>query len=371
MLKIICAVSVLFISTQTGFAANQFVRCVQEQLVSLGQDPGPIDGALGKRTRLALDKATAGKPKFETLPRISNRFAVTWCRALANEGFRTRSHIPFFDGVVVKSDLVEGSQIEAKILNDIRLLRIWYGQEFNIRTASRPIVVIAQSGKSAVSMAQQAAKDMGVRAIDAKSTQRKCKEATNGRTAFAGSHIIYFCLTNLKREGAYVPRELLWFLNFAVPHEYFHSVQRELAADKVTRYYRKGTRPPPEHLRPSWLVEGSADYLAQLYLYQKVPRSMIRSRVFDAAAPFDQTLKDIAKERRLTKSEHYSVSLLAAQLLGDKNGPESFIKYWEQIGYGVKHGTAFETAFGITRIAFEAEFETLRKDLSKINAYVR
>lgn len=352
-------------------AANQFVKCVQEQLVVLGHNPGPIDGALGKRTRAALQKAVVDNPELDTLPRISNRYAVTWCRELAQGNFRTRSRMPFFDGMIVESDLVEESPIEQEIREQMRNLRIWYADRFGIRTASRPTIVIAQSGKSAIALGRKAGKQIGLRSIGSKSIRQKCDGPDDGTAGFAGPHIIYFCFTKLPNGGEVLSPEIARFLSIAIPHEYFHLVQYELAADKVARFYKKGSRPPAPHLRPSWLTEGSADYLAHLYTYRTVRRDAVIKWSFDVASGIKHKLRDIAKNRTLSNAEHYIVSMFAAHLLGERSGAGSVVKYWEKIGQGIKHDTAFEEAFGMTRKAFETEFEVLRSDYVKATDFIK
>jgi hypothetical protein len=367
-----CLVFAMFLcfAVSPASAGNQFVRCVQNQLVTLGHDPGPIDGSLGKRTRAALQKAVDEAPELKDLPRISNRFAVTWCRELADLGFRVRRHIPFYDGIVVKSDLPAGNKIEEHIVERLTALRIWYAQKYGFRTVSRPTIVIAQNGNSAVRLAKKAAKETGVKQLGEKFTRQKCKNPSNGQAAFAGQNILYFCLTNIGDEGSSLPRELLHFLVVAVPHEYFHFIQYELAADKVARFYRKGNRPPPLHLRPSWLVEGSADYFAYLYLSENHRFNYSVKWTFDKASPYKHSLRQISKSRTLSNTEHYAVSGLAARLLAGRNGPESLINYWEFIGLGLKHDVAFKKAFGMERKEFEKVFEKLRLDLKQSNQFV-
>lgn len=55
--------------------AGSAIRAIQRLLVSAGQDPGPIDGSKGKRTRLALE-ATVG-PEIAKLDPVSVLIALT------------------------------------------------------------------------------------------------------------------------------------------------------------------------------------------------------------------------------------------------------------------------------------------------------
>src|SRR5688572_6076672 len=56
------------------------VSCVQTQLAELGFAPGPVDGALGRRTREAAETVAgqAGLP----LPPLTDETSPEWCTAL-------------------------------------------------------------------------------------------------------------------------------------------------------------------------------------------------------------------------------------------------------------------------------------------------
>jgi hypothetical protein len=81
------------------------VRCVQEELLRLGYDPGPADGLMGGRTRSAATDfaGSAGA----TLPELTGESATAWCQALKAEP------TPPIDVSAPARDALSGAQLEA------------------------------------------------------------------------------------------------------------------------------------------------------------------------------------------------------------------------------------------------------------------
>ena len=59
---------------------EESVRCVQERVLALGQNPGPLDGLLGRRTSAAAS-AVASRYNID-VPALSGDTAAEWCAAL-------------------------------------------------------------------------------------------------------------------------------------------------------------------------------------------------------------------------------------------------------------------------------------------------
>ncbi len=69
-----------FAFSGSAAAQNAGVLCVQEELTARGQDPGPLDGSMGARTRAASVAVAASEGL--TLPALATANAETWCSAL-------------------------------------------------------------------------------------------------------------------------------------------------------------------------------------------------------------------------------------------------------------------------------------------------
>ena len=95
-------------------------------------------------------------------------------------------------------------------------------------------------------------------------------------------------------------------------HEYLHVLQGNLSG-----FNRKGT--------PAWLVEGSANYEAAIYVgdYQtSLGRAVVRG------ANYDGELRDLARIGRWDPYFGYTLGAIAAGLLARQAGANSHIDYW-------------------------------------------
>ena len=91
------AAALLILSLAPAWADDN-VLCVQQQLLRIGYDPGPLDGLLGTRTSSAAQlAATADKLKLsQLLPRLP---APAWCLALRGVAVRAPSGASIAGGV--------------------------------------------------------------------------------------------------------------------------------------------------------------------------------------------------------------------------------------------------------------------------------
>ncbi len=365
MKRYLILTATLLMLAHPSFAANQFVRCVQAQLVAMGQDPGPIDGSLGKRTRAALAKAINGHPDLETLPRMSNTYAVTWCRKLGQHSSDLLKFYPSETKAVINADEPNLEKNEALMQSaflgvELEKVRDWYYRAHNVRLASRVDLAASSSGKRVAARVRKMQAQGGHAKVPTKNVLARCKRSEIA--AYADQNFIVVCFQNEKTFDFAWTEKIKVRLGYTLAHEYFHSIQFEYAAAKQLIVYRKGQKPPRSKVRPSWMVEGSADYMANLYITDTYKRFITPDRIFEYSNKHDQTLNKIARTDSLRDPTDYEVSFLAVHLLGERYGVNALLKYWENIGLGMTHKASFEDAFNMTLDAYEKKFEVLRKD---------
>ena len=124
-------------------------------------------------------------------------------------------------------------------------------------------------------------------------------------------------------------------------HEYLHVLQGNLSG-----FNRKGT--------PAWLVEGSANYEAAIYVgdYQtSLERAVVRG------ANYDGELRDLARIGRWAPYFGYTLGAIAAGLLARQAGANSHIDYWRLLNEHTHWQSAFSSAFGMTASDFYDAFE--------------
>ena len=124
-------------------------------------------------------------------------------------------------------------------------------------------------------------------------------------------------------------------------HEYLHVLQGNLSG-----FNRKGT--------PAWLVEGSANYEAAIYVgdYQtSLGRAVVRG------ANYDGELRDLARIGRWDPYFGYTLGAIAAGLLARQAGANSHIDYWRLLNEHTNWQSAFSSAFGMTASDFYDAFE--------------
>lgn len=360
------AIWLLFFCAQPVYAGDPFVACVQGQLAMLGHDPGPKDGRLGPRTRSALASLVARTKSLRTLPPLTPRHAVTWCREIERAYPATRPQTPSSLGNIITADNDTQNRLLREVLRDVQT---WYTRRLGVDLVSRAVVVASADPGTALDRMQEAQRLLGVRVSARWYLAGRCG-ATRDHVAFATKNVIVVCLKPAKQFDADWARAERRHLTYLVAHEFFHIVQAELAADKLPQTYRFGTRPPAPRTRPSWLVEGSADHYALRYMAELSGKAFTLDKVFAAAAPHaDRSLQAISAQTYLTRVSDYATSALAASLLAQHAGVGAHVDYWRGIGRGLDHDAAFAAAYGLSRKAFEEDFQTLRRTLEIAKAF--
>lgn len=171
--------------------------------------------------------------------------------------------------------------------------------------------------------------------------------------AISSADFILFCFPDdVKRP----PNPLR--LGSVLAHEIFHQMQYDLSD---TRDDRPGVG--PRRLGPAWLVEGSAEVLELLYIQALLPAD--GDALFDLQSPARRsrkTLSSLQAHGSVRDPSSYGVARFASVLLARRHGVAGFINYFKGLGDGKSRTDAFEQAFGQSMEAFEAEFETVRRD---------
>lgn len=147
-------------------------------------------------------------------------------------------------------------------------------------------------------------------------------------------------------------------LSAVLAHEMFHQMQYDLSKTRADR-----PSDGPRKLGPAWLVEGSAEVLELLYIQALLPAD--GPELFDLQSPARRsriTLSSLQAHGTVRDPASYGVARFAASLLARRHGIDGFINYFAALGRGQGQSEAFQRTFGQTFEAFEAEFETVRRD---------
>jgi hypothetical protein len=141
-------------------------------------------------------------------------------------------------------------------------------------------------------------------------------------------------------------------------HEYFHVVQMSLLGPGLSA--RIFTTPPDEDRLegPSWLFEGSADYMSWRAL-DDAGLADLDAYLKATPLPDDIALRDLETfiEYYGAGPERAVLPLVAVDLLVQRPGPGSLATFYQLIGRGGSWRAAFSAAFGRSVDAFYAEFD--------------
>lgn len=173
--------------------------------------------------------------------------------------------------------------------------------------------------------------------------------------AFASKNVVFIFPFG---SAFYRPDELFGFSKTVV-HELWHTVQytldRNMYATGADGLFRDG---------PTWLREGSADFVAY---------SALVENGVDAAPLRSGPLRDLHNRYAATTLEStaagqgnsaaYALGYLATELLVRNSGSGGLLAYWTKIGQGTAWPTAFQQAFGRTVEQFYGEFAAYRQTL--------
>lgn len=188
------------------------------------------------------------------------------------------------------------------------------------------------------------------------------------------SHNNFFEKADDETLGSAVPREILLKTSdsegerpsetqmlITTIHEYYHIVQFSQAGITWAEFalYSADT----SNLRPEWLVEGSAEYMAYKVMADNnlYPSENIRARKIRDSARGRYPLSSLESYRSVYSNAPYSVGFMATEyLMSNYGGATALARYWKAIKSELKWQTAFQSSFGVSVGDFYAKFESWR-----------
>ncbi|GAA6164307.1 hypothetical protein NBRC116590_20110 [Pelagimonas sp. KU-00592-HH] len=359
-----------FLLTSPTARADEYVRCLQNQLTELGYDPGPVDGLWGKRTKAAAIDLRETEPRLQNIDMLDNPrriSAISWCREVGIQFSKARQYRPvdelppdmLFDDDMT---LFEKSRIRSNARRARNELRTFY----RIDPAGLTTVI--------------AGSDIRQLSDNLRKAMRKRGGPTNGMTSFVKEHcksadpyaafalygIIVICT------DAALPHEEAWkniskSLNRIMIHEFVHIYQLEYSlASTHPHRFRKNVN----LVGPAWLIEGAAMMveldLSRFDLDDTGFGGILK--LLSGVYGTDLKLKNIKEVR---SDEEYLISRYATFLLVKRFGLETVLDYWKIIGAGQSPREAFQTQFGMSITEFETLFEELRNSYVASVRYIK
>ncbi|MEL7254176.1 MAG: peptidoglycan-binding domain-containing protein [Pseudomonadota bacterium] len=374
----ICFFGFLILLLPTALSANEYVRCIQNQLAFLGYNPGPADGVLGSRTRSALEELnqTSENAKvLSELPELGDETAQDWCAAIGDSYSDASRFAPRERKYPVDTDSVLG-EFGQVFVEDIYFDVVsFYEDGWGIKQSSphfvfgseNPTFLSASLGRSLAKSGYPVPRNLNSR-------MREVCRAGNYVSGIVYYSSIALCWKPLSSEYRANPdawaRDLRMELGALLTHEYFHFIQHVLSKEKE----RGGKTADGQMLMgPAWLLEGTAEYFELRYW---------RSRRPNFFGPSIASLQKIYREHRVTLKdldafgtvrtlERYRIALLAVELLAARAGEGALIDFWRRLGAGQTREAAFLQTFGVELSAFKADFSELGSNYSAATKFTK
>ncbi|OWV61005.1 hypothetical protein CDZ98_08170 [Mameliella alba] len=356
----------MFALAGPAVAQDPHVVCVQRQLDALGFDPGPADGAIGPQTRGALGRLvseTEAREALETLPGLSARAALGWCREIARLYPEARGLMPSSEGPQIWTP--EGfdpmMRLELQIAFD-EVAR-YFEERFGVALASRVQLVAANDPDSLGRILRAAASHQEVGAAEVRRTaERNCRKSSRIGASMYRHHMVFCWREEFEAGNSARFEDFRVWLRRVMAHEFTHHLQRELAYDKVPQWVRRGQSVRPR-MGPAWMAEGGAQVIEYRYIHDIHDSSLPRTKWLRlGASRSGLTLDGIRRKGEVREPNAYSTSFYAVHLLTERFGEETLISYWRRLGETDRWETAFEDVFGIAMQDFERIFPTLTAD---------
>ncbi|MEP4196737.1 MAG: hypothetical protein ABJL99_13990 [Aliishimia sp.] len=331
-------------------AQDAAARCVDQQFAAL---------SLSGRT--AADKAASylTSHPYADLPAFSTRTHLAWCRELGRADEDLRAFWPALQGDIILTTGAQADARKAMLERAATLMRDRFLQDWGAPLAGRFAIIGGGSDAELNTLLRAARAQMGQSTNARINSARFCGHRHAG--AFAGRGLIGFCWPV---EGQPVT---LGGLLAVMGHEMMHQAQYDLALDVPARKLSDGS---DRLLGPGWLVEGSAEVIE--LSAKGIEPSVTGSAFFNVQNGARRSrilLSDLTRSDAVKTSEQYGVARFAAMLLARKHGRAALFTYFDALGRSADRDVAFQTAFGQSFYAFEAEFEAVRRDFRAAQAY--
>lgn len=360
-LGLVFAASAAFAETPSN------VTCVQNQMIALEFDPGPVDGAIGRKTRAAADawlETQDEQHKTKFLP-LYAQTALQWCREIGELNSDLRRFWPSQQRVITFTDTPD-AELKRKLLErSIRQVRDFYDREFDIRLASRLDLVGAANITNLRRLVQQAARPHRNATINYSQDPNRCEGKAARGTSWP--NLIAVCWPSHSKPNQ------TWldtggdFTHSLLAHEFIHIMQYELANDIPHRFERSGKT---WLVGPTWLQEGSAEYFEDAFHVGELGAKPYSERkYFDWIHSSKLTLATLRNE--LSSYEAYNVAHAAAYVLARRHGEQSLVEYWRNLAVYETQSAAFEATFRMTFAEFEDDFRTISSHYRSYQSYIR
>ena len=338
-MRLVLLLSILWFANPA--LADDTARCVQNQLLAAGFNPGPVDGIVGGKTRRAL--ATFQKQQAQvSTRRLTGETARIYCRLLGLARPELSAHWP---SRASTHDFVFSDRIDTTFANAIRAevegARRTIRRELSVDFAHRPLIITAERPSDILRLLR-IHRGQGYQAARDKLVEICGSEIKIGGLSFPG--IVVIC----RAPGAAIQTEIARIdLRRVILHEYIHLLQTEFSGG--TNSSMSDTTILKE-TGPIWLKEGSAEVVSVLLAY----RIEARSYQMQALAILDADSVDLAGlEKRSALRRHELAIYLgggaAAAEAMQRNGLAAFGQFYDLLGRGAAWPTAFDAAFGISR----------------------
>ena len=329
--------------------ADQFVICVQEQLLSQGMQIGAADGWIGSRTRSAVAELKAVEPALSDLPSFDISSASVWCREIgklfdAKQFWPSRDQQIVIDAVGLHPSKIE--MVEKLSADALRFLK----DQFDTEIAGTLIVTAASTMPDLVEQTATHLRKANQQDRVENQMKRQCADAKYISGASYGG-VVAMCPSPKFTTKAEWSALDVHMLKRMISHEFTHEFQSQL----VGNYRLYGSLRQEAERGPKWLVEGLA---IAIELEFGVQSKTVETQVawFEKQQSYDgETLRAYSKQNTAGTMQFQLNAGYAGVLLASRHGLKSFANFWEntpRMGWEA----AFEHAFGQSVESFYTNF---------------
>ena len=357
-------------SVLPSHAADEYVRCVQNQLIALEQTPGKADGLIGPKTLAAatqLKNDRADWAGLQLLPDLSSETARNWCKALP---FYKTDLVAFHPAELrtrVRSESMAGPVGQQLLVSRFNDVARFFETRYDIALPEQPVVVAADDSFSMAEMMRGEIRIQNRPELPGLGLALRAAQVCRGSDGTGG--LTYYDVVGLcwQPPTGESPSQLARWARRAKPrvgatlaHEYMHYVQFSVINQSVDDDVLSW-----EQLlaSPFWLFEGTATYVGLEYEVDRANNlraPTLREQV-KSLSDLNSSINDLRLPPPYLGEEHYQQSYFAVDLLVRRTDDSALFDYWRSLGAGLSHDAAFETTFGLSLEEFESRFPGVLK----------